>query len=79
MRTRMASFVKERNEVLFSLDRERIEIYFKKRGLQIPENDTVFWASIYKCICNITDAPDDLVCKAKSWLHAHGMSEVVRI
>jgi len=79
MRTRMASFVKERNEVLFSLDRERIEIYFKKRGLQIPENDTVFWASIYKCICNITDAPDDLVCKEQSWLHAHGMSEVVRI
>lgn len=30
MRARIANFVKERNEVLFSLDRERIEAYLRE-------------------------------------------------
>lgn len=79
MKARIASFVKERNEVLFSLDRDRIEEYLRKRGYDIPDNDIVFWAAIYKSICNITDAPVELVQKAKSWLYAHGMSPEVRL
>ena len=79
MRARIANFVKERNEVLFSINRDRIESYFNKRGIAIPEDDTVFWAGVYKSICNITDAPAELVQKAKTWLHAHGMSEQVRL
>jgi len=79
MKARIASFVKERNEVLFSLDRERIEAYLIKRGYDIPDNDIVFWAAIHKSICNITDAPAELVQKAKDWLHAHGMSERVTL
>ena len=79
MKARIASFVKERNEVLFSLDRERIEAYLIKRGYDIPDNDIVFWAAIYKSICNITDAPVELVQKAKDWLHAHGMSECINL
>lgn len=73
MKARLAKFVKERNEVLFSLDRQRIEAYLKKRGLGIPDNDIVFWASIYKCIYNITDAPAELKQQAQAWLHDHGM------
>ena len=69
-----ASFVKERNEALFSLDRKRIEEYFKSRGSEVPENDTVFWAGVYKCICNITDAPAELKEHADFWLRCHGMS-----
>lgn len=42
MKARIASFVKERNEALFSLDRERIEAYFKKRGVETPKEDIVF-------------------------------------
>lgn len=75
MQTRVAPFVKERNEALFSLDRERIEAYSRKQGSDMPEDDIVFWACVYKCICHITSAPEDLVRKAKDWLHAHGMSE----
>ena len=77
MKDRIAKFVKERNEALFSLDRQRIEAYLKKRGLGIPEDDTVFWASIYKCIYNITDAPAELKEQALAWLHAHGMHGTV--
>lgn len=75
---RIQQFVKERDEVLFSLDRKRIEKYLRKRGIEVPKNDIVFWAGIYKGICNTTTAPADLVLKAKSWLYAHGMSERVR-
>lgn len=77
MSARVASFVKERNEALFSLDRERIEAYFRKRGSEMPKDDIAFWACVYKCICHITSAPEDLVCKAKEWLYAHGMTEQI--
>jgi len=79
MKARIASFVKERNEVLFSLDRDRIEAYFGNQGVELPEDDIVFWAGVYKSICNITNAPEDLVQKAKDWLHAHGMSECINL
>lgn len=36
--------------------------------------DVVFWASVYKAICGIKDAPETIVSKAKAWLHEHGMS-----
>lgn len=36
--------------------------------------DVVFWASVYKAICGIKDAPEAIVSKAKAWLHEHGMS-----
>lgn len=36
--------------------------------------DVVFWASVYKAICGIKDAPEAIVNKATAWLHEHGMS-----
>lgn len=74
--TMLEAFVKERNEALFSLDRKKIEAYMIKYGeteiAQTP--DVVFWASVYKAICGIKDAPEAIVSKAKAWLHEHGMS-----
>ena len=74
--TMLEAFVKERNEALFSLDRKKIEAYMIKYGeteiTQTPDN--VFWASVYKAICGIKDAPEAIVSKAKAWLHEHGMS-----
>ena len=74
--TMLEAFVKERNEALFSLDRKKIEAYMIKYGeteiAQTP--DTVFWASVYKAICGIKDAPEAVVNKATAWLHEHGMS-----
>lgn len=79
MNARISKFVQERNEALFSLDRQTIETYFRKRGLKTPDNDIVFWASVYKGICNITSAPPELVQKAKAWLYDHGMSPQITI
>lgn len=72
--TEMKRFVKERNAALFSLDRATIEAYFQKYDIDKPENETVFWAGVYKAICAITNAPPELTRKAKTWLLAHGMS-----
>lgn len=53
--TMVQRFVKERNDALFSLDRKKIEAYMIKYGetglTGMP--DELFWASVYKAICNI--------------------------
>lgn len=68
------SFVKERNDALFSLDRERIEAYMRKYGEAEATDlsDEIFWASVYKAICGIMDAPEDIVETAQSWLSTNG-------
>ena len=72
--TMLEEFVKERNEALFSLDRNKIEAYMKKYGQPEVEEvpDDLFWASVYKAICGISNAPDELVSKALMWLHKNG-------
>ena len=74
-----ASFVKERNEALFSLEWQKITEYFRKRGSDVPKNDIVFWAAVYKCICNIKDAPAELKEHAEMWLRCHGMSSKIAV
>ena len=72
----VASFVKERNDAHFSLDRRKIEAYCAKYGdndsADMP--DVVFWAGVYKAICEIKDAPEEKVQIARTWLKAHGFS-----
>ena len=48
--TMIESFVKERNEALFSLDRRKIEAYLVKygEGETAKAPDLLFWASVYK-------------------------------
>ena len=79
--TMLEAFVKERNEALFSLDRKKIEAYMIKYGeteiAQTP--DVVFWASVYKAICGVKDAPEAIVSKAKAWLHEHGMKATLNV
>jgi len=72
-----ASFVKERNEALFSLDRERIERYVASRGCNEPVDDIVFWGGVYKAILCIPNAPVDVVEKALTWLEEHGMQPTI--
>ena len=72
--TFIEEFVKERNDALFSLDRKKIEAYLIKYGekeiVNVP--DQLFWASVYKGICGINDAPQDIVNKAHAWLSENG-------
>ena len=67
-----ASFVKERNEALLSLDRKRIERYAKKYGVTMPTDDEAFWRGVHKAICHITNIPFEVRQKSAEWLFEHG-------
>lgn len=78
---RIKEFVKARNEALFSLDEKKIKAFMKEYTGIKPENissETVFWAMVYKAICNIADAPPGVKAKAKAWLKEHGFKESLR-
>lgn len=70
----ISDFAKQRDEVLFSLDRERINTFYAAKGLPPEKNEIVFWAGVYKAILVTTSAPQGLREKATTWLTAHGFS-----
>ena len=73
-------FVKQRNEALFSLDRDKIIKFYElaygkseaKKFAKVDEK--VFWAAVYKAICNIISAPEDLKAYAEKWLIKNGFA-----
>lgn len=73
-------FVQERNEALFSLDQNKIKAYMRKYNLQ-GENcpDDVFWAGVYKAICNIKNAPEPIVEEARAWLSERGFRTTISL
>lgn len=72
----ISEFAKKRNEALFSLDKEKILEFC---GGDAPEEDEIFWAGVYKLICNITSTPPELREKAISWLSLHGYSSNIQL
>ena len=70
-------FVKERNEALFSFDREKITSFRSKYGKPVPDNDDVFWGSVAKAVMSITNAPEDARQKAKNILDKLGWSYTI--
>ena len=60
-------FIRERNEALFSLDRNRIEAYMLEYGEEgiADEPDEVFWLAVYKAVCQIPSAPSAVINKSK--------------
>lgn len=76
----LEKFVAERNEALFSLDKNKIMAFAKKYNNPIAKegvSDEVFWASVYKAIYNITTAPPELKRVALRWLRQHGFTTEV--
>lgn len=68
----LQDFIKERNEALLSLDRQKIERYAEKYKVALPENEEVFWMAVHKCICQIF--PEEVSRKSAEWLRDHGSS-----
>ena len=72
--------VQERNEALFSLDKNKIIAYLRKYNLPTEaSSDIVFWAGIYKAICNIKNAPEPIVEEARAWLNERGFSTTISL
>lgn len=72
-------FIKDRNEAFTSMDKDKILAYCEKYKIQIPEDETDFWAGVHKVICNLfllVDSPISIEQYNKSyeWLVTHGYS-----
>ena len=86
-RREMAEYVKERNEALFSLDKERILAFTRKYGTETLEDDDddedydeeeVFWCGVHIMICHITGAPLELRLRSERWLVERGYTTYIK-
>ena len=73
----MNDFVKERNEALLSLDKEKIIKYMKKYNIKYPKDEETFWAGVHKSICNLFLVPENEISleqfeKSYEWLEKNG-------
>ena len=73
----MNDFIKERNEALLSLDKEKILAYGKKYNVKFPEDEKIFWAGVHKAICSLYSIPVNKITKeqyekSKNWLKENG-------
>lgn len=64
--------VKERDEAMLSLDKDKIVAYCKKYGVPIQKNETVFWAGVHKTILYLNAATQEQKEKSAAWLVEHG-------
>jgi hypothetical protein len=68
----MSNFVKERDEAILSLDKDKIISYMKKYDIPINSNDLVFWASMHKAIMVMRSASKEQKENSSKWLKANG-------
>jgi hypothetical protein len=71
-------YVKERDEVLLSLDETKIRAHAKKWGVALPSSWAGFWGGVHKARLAITTFPKAEKEKSRAWLAANGMSPDIR-
>ena len=76
---RHSEYAKKRNKALFSLDYAMIAAFYARQGIEMPPDPFMFWTVVCKCICNIRNAPEDVVETAKDWLHTHGFTDKISV
>ncbi len=73
----MESFISERNEVLRSLDRKKIEAYAVKYKVRLyTQDETGFWAAIHRARLSLVPTPFTEAEMSREWLSAHGYRPV---
>lgn len=72
----MLDFVKDRNEAFASGDEKKIKAYCKKYGIEIPEDENIFWTGVHKAICNLFLSTNCISLEqynnSYEWLTQHG-------
>lgn len=71
-------FVKERDEALLSLDKDKIMAFMDKYNIPVPRDETVFWAGIHKAIINTIKSTADQKINSIMWLTEHGFSPYIK-
>lgn len=77
-------FIKDRTEAFSSGDKETVIAYCNKYGIEIPDNEEIFEASIHKVICNMYIMEDSPITieqynKSYNWLIEHGFSPSINV
>ncbi len=72
MKTKIEQFIKESNEVLLSLDEDRIRTLYARYGVELPPG-LVFWGAVHKAITGRASLPLQFRKQSKRWLNAHGL------
>lgn len=67
-------FVKDRDEALLSLDKDKILAFYKKYGLPYSKKEKIFWATVYKCIYHINASTEKQKAEAEAWLIENGFT-----
>ncbi len=68
----LSRIVKERDEAILSLDKEKIMSYMNKYGVKMPSNELVFWAGVHKAVLRIDSATKEQREKSAKWLLDNG-------
>ncbi len=66
------SYVKERDEALLSMDKDRIIAFCEKYDIPYSKDDKIFWATVYKCIYNLDSATHSHRIDALLWCIRNG-------
>lgn len=81
----MNDFVKERNEALLSLDKNKIDAFMEKYNpmYKKPEEEKVYWAGVHKAICNLFLVPENKITleqyeRSYKWLAENGFRPEIR-
>lgn len=67
----ISNLTKERNEALYSLDKEKLLNYFKKYNIPIPHDELEFWANVHKERLYTISIPDYKKKQSFAWLIEH--------
>ncbi len=70
----LEQFCKERDEVLLSLDEEKIREYACRYCIPIPSSKFDFWGGVHKAILHLQSSTLEQKIHSKKWLEQHGFS-----
>ena len=66
-------FVRERDEVLLSLDKEKIVSFCRKYVIYYPHSEVEFWKSVHKARVSLKGFPESEKETSRKWLLQHGV------
>ena len=70
--------IKQRNEAILSLDREKILAYAEEHQIKMPDDYYQFWAGIHKARLHIDEATEAQKAKSFAWLVSHGFNPIIK-
>jgi len=70
----MKDFIRERDEALLSLDKKKLEAYFKKYDVDMPTNENEYWAGIHNARLAHQKFSKDVKKISRDWLIEHGFT-----